>query len=726
MSEGKFSQPRPHRDEERQIEESFRQLTEDKKRHRKKVYTPEEEIHNTMREISAQEVSLPDDPDYFFAQPEKLEQTVLFSPEQYPPRRPAAQPQRPKPAPQYDLIPEDLDSFFEEPPVSAEPEPEEEPDFIDKLMNFGDFFQKHQTPVILGLCGAAMLLILLFVSIFFLGGRKDDNAALAGNVYIAGVNINGMTKKQAIDAVAEVTDVSYRSTDMVIDFGTTQLTLSPKDTGARLDVEAAVDAAFALEASAENQYVALLPYLQLNTDYIYGTLKAYAEDTGSTLTQTSYGLEGDEPELSADKFNANTPPQTLVIIMGTPGIGFDVDDVYDRVLDAYSLHAFLLAAAADVESVSEPDPIDLEAIYEEFYIEPVNASMDLQNFQTIAGSYGYGFDLVEAQKLVDNAQHGEVLRIPMEYIEPEILDNDAFFRDILGQHQTRGTNHDDRNHNLQLACDALDGTVLNPGESLSFTSILNKVGIFRDAPEDTGLEETEAGGVSQVASTLYYAALLSDLNISSRSSHSYLPSFIDYGLDATANLKLINTTGYPLQINARYSGGYVKVEILGTEERDYYVMLESSISSSTAAKTVYEDYPYDNDEGYEDGDVIEEGRAGYLVKSYKVKYSRSTGKELSRDFLANSQYPAVDRIIARVEEPPETEPETEPPTEAPTERPVRPTMPPTEEPTLPSTEAPLPPETTQATEPFVENPPAETQMQVITDSEIPEDLEFEE
>ena len=26
MSEGKFSQPRPHRDEERQIEESFRQL----------------------------------------------------------------------------------------------------------------------------------------------------------------------------------------------------------------------------------------------------------------------------------------------------------------------------------------------------------------------------------------------------------------------------------------------------------------------------------------------------------------------------------------------------------------------------------------------------------------------------------------------------------------------------------------------------------------------------
>ena len=70
----------------------------------------------------------------------------------------------------------------------------------------------------------------------------------------------------------------------------------------------------------------------------------------------------------------------------------------------------------------------------------------------------------------------------------------------------------------------------------------------------------------------------------------------------------------------------MKVQILGTEERSHYVMLESSISSSTTPKTVYEDYPYDNEEGYEDGDVLEEGCAGYLVKSYKIKYDRSTAR----------------------------------------------------------------------------------------------------
>ena len=701
MSEGKFSQPRPHRDEERQIEESFRQLTEDKHHRRKKEYNVEADIQKTVREISAQEVSLPEETGLPFERSAKLEQTVQISPEQIPPRRPAAPPQPPKPAPKYDLIPEDLDAFFENESKTPEPPiPEEEPDFIDKLMQLGSFFQKHQTPVILGLCGAALLLIVLFISIFFAGGKSADDHSLGGNVLIAGVNIQGMTHQEAVSAVKQATDAAYSQNDMVVDFGTAQLVLSPKDTGAQLDVQAAIDAAFALTPSQEPQFVALLPYLHLNTDYIRDTLNAYAEDSGSTLTQTSYGLEGDEPELSADRFNEHAPTQTLVIVMGTPGIGFDAQDVYEKVLDAYSLHQFQVEVK-NVETSTEPDPIDLDTIYKEFYIEPVNATVNLQTFETVTGSYGYGFDLEEAQELVNKAQHGEVLRIPMEYIPPEILDHDAFFKDTLGEHQTpRCISDDDRIRNLEVACRAINDTVLNPGESLSFQNALNKVSGFRTAPEDVLQEPVHQGGVTQVASTLYYAALLSDLTISSRSNHDYLPSFIDYGLDATSDLKITNSTGYPIRIQAEYSGGYVNIQILGTEERSHYVMLDSSISNSTTAKTVYEDYPYDNEEGYEDGDVIEEGSAGYLVKSYKVKYDRKTAKELSRDFLSNSQYPAVDRIVARVEAPPETEPPTEPPTEAPTVPPT--TVPPTTVPptTVPPTEATLPP---------VEEPASETQ-----------------
>ena len=705
MSEGKFSQARPYRDEDRQIEESFRQLTEDNNRRKKKVYNVEEDIQNTVREIAAVEVPLPEESEHPFQRSAKLEQTILAAPEQKPQPKPVPPVYQNRRAPEQDLLPDDLDSFFDgsaSAPLPSEPEDSyrrEEPDFIDKLMNFGDFFRKHQTPVLLGLCGAAVLLIVLFVSIFFSGGSKGNaKGTFDGDVYIAGVNLNGMTKQEAIDAVKEVTDAAYPYQDMIVDFGTAQIELSPQDTGARLDAEAAVEAAFASAASQESRYIALLPYLQLNTDYIYGALVSYAEDTGSTLTQTTYGLEGTEPELSTDKFDENAPTQTLVITMGTPGIGFDAKDVYEQVLDAYSLMEFLVAVD-NVETSAEPDPIDLEAIYEEFYIEPVNASINLQTFEKEAGSYGYAFDLELAREMVDNARYGDVLEIPMEYIAPEILDNDSLFRDVLGEHQTRGTSDEDRNRNLKLACEALNGTVLNPGESLSFRSLLNQIGNFREAPEDIGLEETERGGVTQVASTLYYTALLADLNVTSRSNHSYLPSFIDYGLDADENLKLTNSTGYPIRIDAEYVGGYVKVSIWGTEERDYYIMLDSGISSTIASETVYREYEYDNHEGYRDGDVIEEGSAGYLVKTYLIKYDRKTGKELSREFLVNSKYPAVNRVVARVEDPPETEPPTEAPTEPPTEAP---TEAPTEEPTMP-------PETTESYQEPTETPLAETE-----------------
>ena len=252
MSEGKLSQPRPHRDEERLIEESFRQLTEEKKHRKKATYNVEDDIQNTVREISAQEVSLPENVGLPFERSAKLEETIQVSPQQLKasqtaapmPRKPAATAPRPAAVPpktdyskfvkepEFDFDQEfgQTKSVFQEPPMFTE-EAEEEPDFLDKLMNFGNFFRKHQTPVILGLCGAAVLLIVLFVSIFFAGGKQEETPALGGNVVIAGVNIEGMSKDQAISAVKQVTDSSYLQNDMVVDFGTTQLEFSARDTG---------------------------------------------------------------------------------------------------------------------------------------------------------------------------------------------------------------------------------------------------------------------------------------------------------------------------------------------------------------------------------------------------------------------------------------------------------------------------------------------------------------
>lgn len=700
MAQGKFSQPRPHRDEERQIEQAFRQVT------------GREAAHQTVTPT--------------FTEKEKLDQTTYIpdvsqqAPVSNPPAKPASTASTAANTPtqteafarqdSYDLLPDDLNTFFEDDAPLPEEEPAEtEPDFVDKMLAFfnkaGDFCKKNQKMVMAGACAGALLLIFAFIAVFFFG--SSDDGLILDNVYIANIEVGGMTKNEAISTVKAATSNTYGSQDMVINLSGTELRLSPKDTGVSLDVKAAVNAAYDYgrtgskaeqeeaqkSSKTEDHIIAVLPYLDLDTDYILDVLTSYAEDSGSTLTQTTYGLEGDEPELSADKFSENAPTQTLVITMGTPGVGFDAKDVYAQVLDAYSLHLFLVEVE-DVESVKEPDPIDLEAIYEEYYIEPVNATVNMQTFKTEAGSYGYGFDLEEAQKLVDAAEYGEEVRIPMEYIAPDILDDDSFFKDTLGEYKTRTTGSSSRNTNLQLACEAIDGTVLNPGETLSFSTALKSVSGFKTAAEDIGREETSQGGVTQVSSTLYYAALLSDLEITSRSNHGYVPSFIDYGLDATSSLKISNSTGFPIRIEAEVSGGYVVVRIIGTEERDYYVAMDYTISTSYKPETEYKDFAYDNTEGYRDGDVIEEGTTGYLVKTYKIKYDSKTGAQLSKDFVNNSTYPAVNKVVARVE----PEPTTVPTTEA-TEPSTEPTTKPTET-TAPSTEATEPetqaPETTEA------------------------------
>ena len=388
--------------------------------------------------------------------------------------------------------------------------------------------------------------------------------------------------------------------------------------------------------------------------------------------QTTYGLEGAEPVLAADKFDKTAPTQTLVITLGKPGIGFDPDTVYSQVLDAYSQRVFLVTVE-DVKTLKDPDPIDLEKLYKEFYIAPVNAVVDSKTGKTTPGSYGYEFDKVSAQKLLDEAQFGDEVRIPMQYIEPEIADAGGFYADTLGEYQTRATGSDERLTNLRIACEAINGRVLNPGEGLSFRDAVGSLSTsrgFKSAEDDIGLESTPGGGVTQVSSTLYCAALLSDLTINTRSNMSYLPSFVKEGFDADIDLTIKNTLSYPVRVSAQYSGGYVRIAITGTEQRDYYRTLGSDITKTIPPETEFRSYPYDNPEGIRHDDTIQEGRNGYQVKSYSLRYDSVTNQKLTSDFIATSNYAPVSYIYAVVEEPETTAPiveETEPPTQPPTE-----------------------------------------------------------
>ena len=616
----------------------------------------------------------------------------------------------------------------------------EEPDgapvtFVEQLL---DFFYSNQKLILVGLCAAALLMIIIVNVVFLVGNSGDPyDDRILNNVTVAGVNIGGMTKNEAARAVKSVTDSTYTQYDMVVELPDTTLRFSPKDTGAKLDVDGAIQAAFdygrtgtqaekdaAFNASLKgNHTIGLLPYLELNESFIRGALKDYASQFDSIYTEASYVLEGEMPELGIEVFDASVPCQTLVITLGTPGMGLNMEQIYNDILDAYSLNTFLVQVK-DTTAEKTPAEPDLDAIYEAVSIAPVDTVMDMQTYESIPGSYGYGFDISKAQKLVDNAGPGETVRIPMEYIEPAVLDEDLLFRDVLGECETSHTKNDNRTHNLRLACEAINGLVLKPGETFSYNNTLGERTTakgYKTAPAQSGYNVVDqiGGGIAQGSSTLYYCALMADMDIVARINHDHPVNFIAYGFDATVNwggadLKFKNTSNFPIKLEAEVADGKVKMRILGTDERDYYVKLTYEITKVNEPDTKYQTYTSDNLMGYEDGDVLVAGATGYQVKTYKMKYDRETDALLSKDYITTTHYKKIDRVEVKIEDPEESTEETVPettegttPPESETTEPDQTTTPPTET-TTPPTETTAPPTETTAPPTETTAPPAET------------------
>ena len=715
MAKGKFSGPRPYREEERQIEEAFRQVADQPTRKPGGTeYTP---------------VFPPEGP----AMPE-LERDSEQAPAQGGIPQPSAEEANTE-APET-LLPEE--ETWELPPeevFDGEEDGEEAPilRLLNRVLNFVD---KNRKMVVVGACAGTLLILLCFIAAFLMGTGSDPyKGKILNNVFLAGVNVGGMTKAEAIEAVKTAVGDTYTSQSMTIRLGGTTLTLEPENTGAKLDVKAAVTEAYqygrtgtkeekqrAFESSfTANHTIGLLPYLNLDESYIRGVLEDYSTTVGSVLTQPSCALEGQVPELATDVFDPETAPTlTLVITMGTPGVNFQADKLLEEILDAYSLGQFQVVWD-DNDPDALPEKPDLAAIQKEFAREPVDDSIDLKTYETIPGSYGYTFDLAEAETCLEGAQYGQIIRLPLTYVAPEHMGEAVLYQDVLGQCRTPYSDSGSRLNNLRLACKALDGQILKPGEVLSFNDCLGKPteeAGYKTAPSYTGLKTTNTlgGGISQVASTLYCASLYADLETVERQAHSLVMAYIDIGMDAAvswngANLKLKNNGNFPIKLQAQAEEGYVTVQILGTEERDYYVEMSGSVDGTYQPETEYVDYPEDNDEGYEDGDVLRDGVTGYLVRTYRNKYNRQTNKMMGSDYVTYSRYQTVNKQVVRIL--PE---ETEPPTEEETTPPetVPPTEPPTEA-TEPVTEAT---EATEATTAATEA--AETITETTTETTQPD------
>ena len=274
-------------------------------------------------------------------------------------------------------------------------------------------------------------------------------------------------------------------------------------------------------------------------------------------------------------------------------------------------------------------------------------------------------------KEINNLLTGKTAKASVEAkvdeIQPSLTYDDLNGKiTLLSSFTTYSTNTADGNHNMALALAACNGSVIEPGETWSFNactgnSNLTSLG-YRYATVLIGGERVPGvgGGLCQSSTTIYNAAIRTNMEIVERYCHYYQSSYADAGLDATIDyayldLKLKNPTDYPMYFQCYMSGRTLYCNIYGYQDPSFD---DVKVTSS----------------------VYEANRKENYYKASAERVFMKNGKEVYREQLPYSTYHYVSPS------------EHTKPTESPTKPAAKPTKP---TPTKPAaTQAPAKPQET--------------------------------
>jgi len=545
--------------------------------------------------------------------------------------------------------------------------------------------KKQRNGFAIAVCILIPLIILGLLAYYFFNHEVGDRVIM-NNVTIAGVDVGGMTKEEAVTAVQAAVDKTFRTEPMVVTILDQTVELPAQATNVTFDVKAAVNAAYALGRTGstvkqkEEQLLAATTGLQADIAHcitidevsILEVLNKLAIAVTGDLVQSTWEVQGPAPDLHGEE--VPTQLQTLLIVKGRPAYHFVPEKLMEQITKAYAAGSLSVVCDCDI---TEPEPVDLDAIFEEHCTEPKNAEMDKETFDVTPHTYGYSFDLEAAKEALAAADYGQELTIPFQLTEPEIHStalSSLLFRDVLSSYDAFQASNSSRATNMQIACEAIDGTILMPGDVFSFNDTVGERTAakgYQPAPSYEGGKTvmTYGGGICQPSSTIYYCALLADLEIVERDCHSYPSVYVPWGMDATVNwltldFKFRNNTDYPIRIDASADDkGTVSVVLMGTNTKDYYVEMESEVLAYYPHEEIEVHFTEDdNPNGYYDGQVITSPVDGYKVRTYRCIYDAETGELISRTFEADSIYSKRNKEIAVLDAVYEPDP-TDPPEE---------------------------------------------------------------
>lgn len=443
-----------------------------------------------------------------------------------------------------------------------------------------------------------ILLLLIIYCTFTLINTKNQN--IATGVYIKGVNVSGLSKEQAKQKISDYINSSIPEEIKLVhnDFETS---ISTSQLSIYFNIDEAVEIAYQIGKNGnifQNNLMilqALLSKVNINPGFVIDEeqLKHNLQDISNKLP--------DKVIESSCYIDSNN----LIITKGSEGYVVEIDDSSNYIKDNINNLTLQNTSLQLITKKQSPSQIDLNYIYNEIHKEAIDAYYTQDPYVVVPSENGLDFaiSLDEAKNLLqeDKSEYSIPLKILYPNITTNMIGTEAF-PDLLSEFSTRyAASNKNRTTNLILAANKINGTVLMPGETFSYNKVVGERTIeagYKEAPiyVEGRVEDGLGGGICQITTTLYNAALFANLDIVERSNHQFVPSYVNASRDATVvygaiDFKFKNNREYPIKITCSVSNGIANFKIFGLKtENDYGVEITSKITGTTSNAIYSEAY----------------------------------------------------------------------------------------------------------------------------------------
>ena len=172
------------------------------------------------------------------------------------------------------------------------------------------------------------------------------------------------------------------------------------------------------------------------------------------------------------------------------------------------------------------------------------------------------------------------IELSAKLVEPRGSEEElAEVKDLLGGYSTNfSSSSAGRAKNVRNGASKINGSIIYPGEEFSVHDAVVPFNAengyeLAGSYENGTTVETYGGGICQVSTTLYNAVIRAELEITERSAHSMIVSYVEPSMDAAISgeykdLKFKNSTKYPVYIEGYTDGGIIHFNVYGKETRD--------------------------------------------------------------------------------------------------------------------------------------------------------------